>query len=204
MATGNNGDGFVLTLPIKWSIVGAVAVIVLTAAFYFNTHQFDQTVIFGAAATAAAATVLAAGYTGRTLGLFLQQEERVRAREAAIDGLERKDRSMRFAERWNDPQMYHVRNVFRSIMEKRTVPDAELVAHIEKDKTNVIHILNFLEEAAFARKHGLVDEELIRNQFEGIVVTLWETLEPWIKQHRKDRGRPKIWLMVQELHGEWR
>ena len=195
---------FVLTLPIKWSIAVAIVILVLTAVFYFVSGAWDKTIIFAAAATAAGGTVLVAAYTGRTLNLFLRQEERLRERENALDSLGRQNRAMHFAERWNDAQMYHVRNVFRKLMEKRGLPEAELIEEISKDKTNVIHILNFLEEAAFAREYSLVDEELIRNQFEGILVTLWSTLEPWIKRHRLDRGRPNIWCMVEALYIEWK
>lgn len=204
MVIEKRADGFVFTLPIKWSIAAAVIIAVLTVVFYFVSTEWDKTIIFAAAATAAGGTVLAAGYTGRTLNLFLDQERRLRGRENALDSLGRQNRAMRFAERWNDANMYHVRNVFRTLMEKRGLPEAELIAEIAKSKTNVIHILNFLEEAAFALENSLVDSDLIRNQFEGILVTLWSTLEPWIKRHRIERGRPNIWCKVEALYIEWK
>lgn len=204
MAVEKKADGFVLTLPVKWSIAAAIAILGLTVIFYFVSGEWDKTIIFAAAASAAGGTILAAGYTGRTLNLFLEQERRLRGRENALDSLGRQNRAMRFAERWNDANMYHVRNVFRMLMEKRNLPEEELVAEIAKNKTNVIHILNFLEEAAFARENSLVDDALIRNQFEGILVTLWATLEPWVKRHRIDRGRPNIWVKVEALYIEWK
>ena len=197
-------DRTVLTLPIKWSILAAIIVVVLTAMFFFVSWEWEKTIIFAAAATAAAGTVLAAGYTGRTLNLFISQEMRIRGRESALDDLGKKNRAMHFAERWNDPQMYHARKIFHMLVEKRNLPQNQLIAAIDESKTNVIHIMNFLEEAAFSLEHDFVDEELTRTQFEGIVVVLWSTLEPWVKLHRIDRGRPRIWCMVEDLYIRWK
>lgn len=204
MPVGKNDDGFTLTLPVKWSILGAAIVVILTGLFYWNTGSFDKTVIFGAAATAAAATVLAAGYTGKTLGLYLQQDKRAQQIHDDKVALRKKHVALRYAERWNDPAMYHVRDVFRDLAAKRNLPQDQLIQAIRTKETNVIHVMNFFEEAAFARKHELADDQVLRNQFEGIVATLWTTMEPWVHEYRKERHRPKIYEMVEELSKVWR
>lgn len=204
MPIGKHLDGVTLTLPIKWSILGAVIVCSLTIIFYFNTESFDQTVIFCAAATAAAATVLAAGYTGKTLGLYLRQDARTHEIHEDKKMLRKKHMALRYAERWNDPAMYHVRDVFRGLSAQRTLPEADRMDMIRKSETDVIHIMNFFEEAAFAREHGLADDEVLKNQFAGIVSTLWETLKPWVQEYRRERGRQKIFEMVEQLYAQWR
>ena len=189
--------------PVTFTVVVSAIVLALTVLFYNVTGSLRETVIFLAAASAAGGTIVTAYFIARTLNLYLAQEGRIRGRETALDEQGKKERALRFAERWNDPTLYHVREVCRQIMEYRGKPEDELTRFIEGKKTNVIHVLNLLEEIAFAIEYDLIDLKLIRDQFEGIVVSVWQILEPWVNKHRIARGRPKLWIKVEELAGTW-
>jgi len=192
-----------IEFPVKFTVIVTIGVLLLSGVHWALTDSLSQAAVFLAAASAAGGTIVTAFYTGRTLSLFISQQITLQAREFAIDELGKKERAFAFAERWNNPSMYHVQIVLRSIIEMRGKPEEEVKNYVESNKTNVIQIFNFLEELAFAVEHDLVDKELVQNQFSGIVVGLWQIAEPWIKRHREARGRPKIWEKVEETAKAW-
>lgn len=189
---------------MKFTAVTTIVVLALTGLYYFLVGDYEKTFLFFSAACAAGGTIVTAFYSARTLRLYISNESRIRERECAIDVQGMKERAMRYGERWNDPQMYHVREVCRSLLEARGKPQPELDALIESKKTNVIHIFNFLEEVAFGLQQEVIDEEIVRLQFEGIIIGLWQTLDHWISKHRADRGRPKIWNGVEDIYKKWK
>ncbi|MDP6517307.1 MAG: DUF4760 domain-containing protein [Alphaproteobacteria bacterium] len=197
-----------ISVTIRFQIssvaIAFVLVLVVTGGFYLASRDLTETAVFFAAGLAGAGTILAALFTGRTLALFMLQDDRMRKRELDLDELGKKDRAMSFGRRWNDPNMYHVRNVCREIFSKSKEDGGEIKEYIEKHKTNVIHIMNFLEEIAYSVDHDLVDEELLKDQFDGIIFSCCDILGPWIAQHRKDRGFATIWIAVENLRNKWR
>jgi hypothetical protein len=113
--------------------------------------------------------------------------------------------ALKFGERWNDPSMFHVRDVLRDIMDSPISHD-ELIKFVNEKsrRTNVIHIFNFLEEVSIAHKHHLVDRETLDAQFHGIVVGTWSKLSPWIGTIRKDRNDQRIWEDLESLYDLWK
>jgi len=190
-----------VNFPIKFTAVVVLVVIGLSGLFFYVTGSLKETVIFLAAASAAGGTVITAYYVAKTLNLYLSQEVRIREREEALDTQGKKERALRYGERWNDPHMYHVRNVCRSVLE----PSADDIrGRVAGNETNVIHLLNFFEEVGFSVKQELVDERLLYDQFGGLVPTIWRTLEPWIKDRRGTFHDDKMWEVVEEFSKRWR
>lgn len=198
------GDKVNISFPLQFSIVVGIVVVTLTAAFYFSGNSISQTAIFLGTATAAGGSVCIAFYTGRMLSLSITQEGRSQARESHSIDQAKKERALRFAERWNEPQMYHARDTLRHLFDNKNTSDEDIKNIAEDRKTNMIQILNFAEEIAYAYDNDLVDRELTRDKFEGIILTLWQTLEPWVRKHRSDRGRTKIWARVESLYHQWK
>jgi hypothetical protein len=189
----------------------------LTYWYWYDTRDIPQTLIFFLAGSTAVGTVTAAFYTARVLAATLAKDERdaeqekaALAREEArerraqeLQELSLKQAAFRYGERWNDASMYHARDTLREIALRDKSQD-ELVDYIKKNLTNVIHVLNFLEEIATACRHEVVKKELMRDQFDFVVVNTWEILFPWIKQHRVDRGSTSIWEDLENLYYGWK
>ena len=143
---------------------------------------------------AAVAQITASFYTARILSATLAKDERDaeqekaaldrenarETREQKLQELALKQAAFRYGERWNDASMYHARDTLREIA-LRDKSQTELVDYIKKNLTNVIHVSNFLEEIATACRHEVVKKELMKDQFDFVVVNTWEILFPWIK-----------------------
>lgn len=198
-----NGDKVVeVRFPITASAIAAVVIIVLTICYYLASDSIKDTIVFIAASCAAAGAILAAFYSAR--GLELSTRGMVNAigaseRETAV---RRRHYAMRFAERWNDAAMFHMRDIIRELFE--LVPDSPEFAQLGRErKTNVIHCLNFLEEIALAIKSGDADEDILKDAFRGAVLEASTKLQNWIREQRVSRGRPRVWCELEELARKW-
>lgn len=206
-----------MEFPITFSVVGTLALFVLTFWFWRESQSVKETLIFFSAGTVAVANVAAAFYTARTLNAALQKDNQVavrerladeratrqEARETARAELRIKMYSMEFGKRWNDPTMFHVRDTIREIYKKHESGE-DLKDFIEERQTNVIHCINFLEEIATACKSGLADEEILRNQFDHITISVWRKVNPWIELYREKRGNKAIWEDLEWAYDRWK
>lgn len=191
--------------PITITAILLVVVVGLSVVFYLVTSSWRETLIFLAAATAAGATVGTAFYSARTLNIALQKEDKIRERESSLDTLARKQRAMAYAERFGEPGMHYLRDICRQVYDLRGSPPeaVQTFANNASNKTNVTNMLNFFEEMGFAIEAELVDTDLLRDQFCGVVTSVFQILRPWIEQERVNRGRPNIWIKVERLNGDW-
>jgi Domain of unknown function (DUF4760) len=206
-----------VAFPIQFSVVSAIVVVILTGAYWYFSSSPKETLIFFGACVAAAGQVTASFYTARMLSETIKQNEFSANREAESLrraeklelAAEARDRhamrlfTLGFGTRYNDPTMYHIRDTVRELVLHHGT-DEELLELIEKKNTNVIHILNFLEEIATCHKLGLCEEDLLRDQFDAILLSIWNSLLPWIVQHRKQRRTEGIWEDVERLSKLWR
>ena len=99
--------------------------------------------------------------------------------------------------------MYHARDTLRELLDFIGTQD-EFVKLVESKKTNVIHIVNFVEEIGHAKKLRLINHEIGKEQFDHIVCSTWVKLWPWITKHRHDRGNQKIWEEFEALYDAWK
>src|SRR5262249_55318035 len=140
--------------------------------------------------------ITASFYTARMLAatLAIRQEDQ---------GDARKRSAMQFGMRWNDPAMYHVRDILREVLDHQGGHD-QLITIIEAKRTNVVHVLNFLEEIATAIGHEMSDAGLLHAQFGGVVTRTWTKTYPWIQSHRTRRNSPKLWEHMEALYNDWK
>jgi hypothetical protein len=207
-----------IRFPLGLSVVCGVLVVILTIAFYFSSGgAVKDTLIFFAACVAAAGQVTASFYTAKMLSSTISQNALARENvqvEAASRKLDLEARkegqrydmlkyTVRFGERWNDPNMYKCRDHFREISDFRGSGD-ELIAMVEARRTDVIHFINFLEEIASAKKHGLIINEIAKEQFDHIAITSWDKLFLWIRNYRIEKGEKKIWEEYEKLVIAWK
>jgi Domain of unknown function (DUF4760) len=203
-----------LSFPLRVSLISACIAIVLTICFWFLSSSPKETLIFFAASCAAAGQVTASFYTARMLSETIKQNEQTAQREdnhcveqrslrqrrtLAINTLRG---SLRLALE-PDITIRRCRDTARElVVHCRT--DDDLLTLVDKKSTNVIHILNFLEEIGTCHRLGLCEEDLIQDQFDAILVSIWSCLLPWIVQHRKQRKNDGIWQDVERLAKLWR
>lgn len=185
-----------VSIPTRAFIIVGLSIAALTIFYFCVPTESQGTVIFFTVVLAAGSAILTAFYAAKALEISIHAHNNQITQN-------RKEAAMRFGERWNDPNMYHVREVCRNIFEKASEEDADLNKIIESRKTNVIHILNFFEELAIAIKYDTLDTEIVINQFGGIMKSAWSILEPWIVEYRKFRERPLMWVVLEELVNEW-
>lgn len=183
------------SIPIRVWLVGLLALVALSAAFYFWPSG-RETLIFFSAALLGISAVGSNIYAARTLQIFLDRETRSPVEMA-----------FHYAERWNDPQMYHVRDACRQIMDMRGDAPEAARARIDENepyRKNIRPILNFLEELSIAVRTGRADGETSNRFFAGIVINLFQVTEEWIKEQRRNRNRPKLWIELQWLYNQWK
>jgi uncharacterized protein DUF4760 len=181
-------------LPITISTVCFFLLIVLTIWFWRESGSTKETLIFFGAGLAAVGQLAAAFYTARTLSAALNKEDRDITRE-------RQRQALRFGERWNDSSMHNARSTLRAVVNAHAKSAEELKAAIDGNEVHVIHILNFLEEIATCCRYDLADVKLLREQFDFIVIKTWDTLLPWIQQHRRGNS---VWEELEKLNFAWR
>jgi hypothetical protein len=128
--------------PITASLISLALVVVLGFVYGYTTGKIPETVLFIAAAGAAAGAVLSAFYTARgfplTAAALTRDETRYKVALA-----------FRFTSKWNDPAMFHVRDAVRELL-NGDHGSPEFGALLREKETNVIHFLNFLEEVSIA------------------------------------------------------
>ena len=185
-----------LRFPVTFSVVATIGLVLVTAAYAFDTHSAKSTLIFFLAGAAAVGQITASFYTARMLAATLA------IRDADMKG-QANPSVMQLGSRWNDPAMYHARDALREILDHDGSHD-ELTKLIDTKRTNVIHILNFLEEIATAVKNEMADAALVKTQFSGVVVLTWSKVIPWIQSHRKKRGQPDIWEDLESVYDSWK
>jgi len=199
-----------IRFPVTFSLVCAVLLAGLTYWYWRESQSSKETLIFFGAGLAAVSQVAAAFYTARILAATLkkderdaQREQRAEARAQAQESLLMKQQALRFGERWNDPSMFHARDTLRALIRAHAVSADELQKEIDGRETNVIHVMNFLEEMATSCRYGVVDTNMMRDQFDYVVISTWEVLFPWIQKHRKTRDGD-VWEDVEKLYAAWK
>lgn len=194
-------------LEIRFPVTFTVIIVSITSALVVAYHLYASTslensAIFLGAAVTACGVIITAYYASRTLRAMIQQDFKRRQREDHLDQRGRKERSLRYGERWNDPSMYHVRDVFRALIDDAA--NGDIMEMIKGKETNVIHLLNFFEELEFSIEHGLAEQELLKQQFSGLMPIVWRTLSPWIAARRRIFNDDGLWEKVEILNNRWR
>jgi hypothetical protein len=133
----------------------------------------------------------------------LKRAEEIDDREATREATRLKQASIAFGQRWNDPTMYHARDTLRAMIKKHhSSEQEEVMPFIEAHETNVMHIANFFEEIGTAVRHDVVVHEIMQEQFDGIVVEIWEIMFPWIKKQRAKN--PGFFEDFERLYDTWK
>ena len=182
-------------LPISASLIAIVIVAALSVVYWFATYSLSQLVIFIAAVAAGVGATLGAFYASRGLQLTAAalEKEEIRLSKAL---------AFQFTSKWNDPAMFHVRDVVRELFAIDT-QKPEFLACLRQKETNAIHFLNFLEEVSIAIEYGGADATILEEAFGGVVGTAWSKLHPWVMEFRQTRQNTKIWIKVEALAKAW-
>jgi hypothetical protein len=201
---------FSVRFVVSFGVVAALAVIGATIWYAYSSDAMRSTLVFFAAACAAAGTIGLSLYTTRILQFTVNNQTAatrdMAAKEARLEKQWLEDAAARFGERWTDASMFYLRKECRELIESRTDPDG-LLKTLQNDKNkpvNVGNILNFLEELSLSVNKGRCSEEIAKSLFCGIVINIWHATEPWVRQQRTNRGRPQLWAELEILYGRWR
>jgi hypothetical protein len=206
-----------ISFPVKFSALMGGVLAALTLWFYFEAQSAKETFVFFAVGAAAVGQITTSFFTARLLGstmqsaerdlkrekLALEREDKAAKREAAHDAFILRREALRFGERWNNPAMSHARDILRGISDCKGKNPNELLVFIEQNETAVSHILNFVEEIATNCRHEVVDVEIMKRQFDFVVVDTWRSLVSWIHATR-DRHGDDIWEDSEWLYNLWK
>jgi len=206
-----------ISFPLKFSFLASVILIGLTLWFYNEAQSVKETIVFFAVGAAAVGQITTSFFTARLLGatmqsaerdltreaLALAREEKAEKRVAAHDEFILRREALRFGERWNDPAMSNARDILRGISDCKGKDPNGLLEFIEKNETAVSHIMNFVEEIATNCRHEVVDVDIMKRQFDFVVVDTWRSLVSWIHATR-DRHGDDIWEDSEWLYNLWK
>ena len=176
--------------------LAAAAIAIATAWFVFAADSTRATLLFFAAACAAAGQLGASLYTARILDLTIRLNAEAAGKQSAKDAEDRQQRldeaAARFGERWTDATMFYARKQFDEILEYKGDPNKveELIKQSKDKETNVKNVLNFLEQLSLCVLKAQCNESVARDLFGGIVINIWHATENWVKFQRAHRGRP--------------
>lgn len=183
-----------INVVLTYGIAAALLVGATTSAYLWGPPSWQGPLMFFVVACAAAGQLGAALYTARLLAHTISHANPL------------EDMAARFAERWNDPQMFYIRDACRTLVDNRNNPDIILteLRDDRKKATNAGNVLNFLEELALSIETKRCSDEMAKSLFCGIVLNTWHASEPWVRVQRTDRGRPQLWRKLEELYDRWR
>jgi hypothetical protein len=183
------------SFSVTTGLATALAIGILTFIYWCATRDFEKTVVFFAAAAAAAGAILSAFYSARALALSIAVLEQDNARK-------KKQLAFEYAARWNDPSMFHVRDVVRELFgaDHRS---PEFARKVQDNETNVITFLNFLEEVSYVLEKTDADQQILKELYIGVFCVAWSKLQHWITEFRRVRQRPRMWIGFEELARKW-
>lgn len=202
-----------ITIPeigFTTGFVLGLGVLAFTSLYIFLPPKYHGDLLFFAAACAAAGQLAAAFYSAKVLEFTVQTQ-----RETLSTGTTSKaendkryflEKSQEFAARWNNANLFHVRQHCEEIVQNRSNQEA-IKDKIDGDKNfsaNIKHVLNFLEEMALCVNQQACNEEIAKALFCGIVINVWHATEFFVKEQRTSRGRPQIWRELESLYGRWK
>lgn len=194
-----------ISFPIQFSILIGIIAVVLVGCYLIFVKDVSKTLIFAAATAASTGAILAAFYTGRILVQSIEQD--IYNREQLCDSIDfqRKVMALEYASKWNEPSMLKVRKACRKIvhLKEKGLNDVESFINSNGNIDDVIHLLNFLEEIAFASQENIADPRLLKEGFLGIVRMTWDTLGLWVKKRRNDIGDQGMWIELEALYSDW-
>lgn len=206
-----------IRFPVKFSAVIGGVLAFLTIWYHYEAQSAKETLVFFAVGAAAAGQITTSFFTARLLGSAMQSAERdlkreklaterednAAKREAAHDAFILRREALRFGERWNNPAMSNARDVLRGISDRKGKNPNDLLVYIEQNETAVSHIMNFVEEIATNCRHEVVDVDIMKRQFDFVVVDTWRSLVSWIIATREKHG-DDIWEDSEWLYNLWK
>lgn len=124
---------------------------------------------------------------------------------------QRINRTFAYIDRWNDPGYFNMKNTAAEIHEliSHEEPHAkgkclmDLLSNPSK-RQDVTNILNFLEEMSIGIQEGLLEEELLKKFYRGIVITYCKTFSFYIAQRRNITGNDNVYSGLTSLSDKWR
>ena len=131
------------------------------------------------------------------LGLFMSQQRAERRTRLQAAG--------QFIQRWNSPEFVRLSSfLFDAERISRIRDVSDPYDALPKDEFNyLIVMLNFFEEMALSVEYGLAEERLLRKYFAQSAIEVFRTLEPIIKNLRRERRNHAVFVTFEKLVGRW-
>ncbi len=205
--TDDNADIYEINFkfPLRISLLVFLVAVVLDVLYYIVTGSIDKTLIFIGATAAGSGTILTAFYSAKVLSLQLSQN--TRSRSDFLNSLEirKKENAIQYGARWTDPNMQKSRHICREIanLKGNSLDEIKIALDSEAKRSDVFHLLNFFEEMAIGIKYGTINEEMIKEQFEESLLTVWKSLHLWVDDYKKDKGLNEAWILTESLCKAW-
>lgn len=214
MSKQSNPDSFgelKFTIPLQVSVISTgIAVLVTVVFFLISTagnprRQYQIVLTEALPATMSfflnALIASAAGTSSYYAFKSIENSERC----------QRVNRTFSYIDRWNDPGYFSMRNTAAEIHDliSHEEPHArgkrlmDLLSDSSK-RQDITNILNFLEEMSIGVQENLLDEELLKEFYKGIVITYCKTFSFYIAQRRTITGNDNVYRKLTNLSDKWR
>jgi len=65
-------------------------------------------------------------------------------------------------------------------------------------------LLNYFEHISILVNNNYVEEKIIKDEFKTLFISLYSTIEPYIKHRQNEPGGERAWIKFDELSKKWR
>ncbi len=189
--------------PIKNRVVIWVGIVglfisVVLIIFFWRFPNERELLTFTATVLSSTATVISAVYIAQGLNQTVE--------------FSKLNRAIELTERWNSPDFSETKAVIEDLAEKlehlseenrleafNSAPNSE---HDKKKiKAALVNICNFFEEIGVLTDKKLLDEEVLREFYQGLVISYYELFSFWIEQRRVKRSA--IYSNFEKMYNRW-
>lgn len=190
--TGGIKLQFAMRLTLSMAILLAT---VYSIYLYIDTRQdkFKEALGFSATVMASSAAAITA--------ISVEKEREHNAKSLLID------RTFSYVARWNNHD-FKKQDIIALMREVRKLNEKEGRIHILEqlgDKaelmSELVCILNFLEEMSLAISNKVVDEDILKDFFRGIVKDFHEAFRPWLNERAIQK--PDVYMRFRNLYDVW-
>ena len=135
-------------------------------------------------------------------------EKMARLQEKNADYL-KKDNALKLMERWDNPALLEARDFTRDIEERAPeLSKTNLLKEIEGEeateglKESLIHVFNFWERVRLSITYDRADEDILKETFRPVFISMYERFEVWLNE--KSKQYPRYKEDLEKLYNRWK
>ena len=112
----------------------------------------------------------------------------------------------------NDVEMVKSLQLFHKIIENKAEyfgtnneVKEEFLDYLKNDtnRCSMLLLLNYFEHISILVSNNHVEEKIIKDEFKTLFISLYFTINPYIKYRQKEPGRQRAWIEFENLSERW-